>query len=253
MIPTLPIRGRLSAGQEIRLDREQTRYLGAVLRLRPGDAAVLLDGAGRRWSARIEKLDRREALLRTTGRLPDGGESPLEIVLGQALLKGAKMDWVVQKATELGVTRIVPLVTERSQPRRQDRCERWRRIAAAAAAQCGRTLVPEISPPADVADFAVPGAEAGVVFWEGSASPLREAIGREGGPVRKVRLLVGPEGGLTADEVRSAREAGWRDATLGPRILRAETGAVIAVALLQFLLGDLAAAAVPPPAQSPSP
>ncbi|MEJ2183566.1 MAG: 16S rRNA (uracil(1498)-N(3))-methyltransferase [Nitrospirota bacterium] len=217
---------------------ETARYLLAVLRTAPGDEVVLFDGEGRRARATVVRTRRAELDVEVKERLPVPEEPPGGIVLLQGMLKGRKMDLVVQKATELGVKEIVPLITERTQVRETRKLERWQTIAREAARQCGRPLVPAVRPPAE-ADLFFGQAEglSGFIFWEEGGRPLGQAeLPPEG---RDVHAAVGPEGGFTGAEVEMALSRGLEAATLGPLILRAETAALAAVTLLRFLLGRM--------------
>jgi 16S rRNA (uracil1498-N3)-methyltransferase len=217
------------------LGPEARRYLEGVLRLAPGAQVEVFDGGGGRYEARIEPGFEAVRL----GPREQAPPAAVEIALVAALAKGEKMDLVVQKATELGAARILPFAAERSvvrlEPRKgEERAARWRRIAEEAARQCGRSDVPEVRPPTTLAgaisDLA-PGTRA-FVF-----APGGEKLGA-GAP--SLAAIVGPEGGLTEAEVRACEAAGAVRAALGPRILRAETAAIVAVALLQARFGDLA-------------
>ena len=214
-------------------------YLRDVLRLAPGAAVELFDGRGGAWDATIEPGYAALALAARRQAAPGG--PAIHLLL--ALAKGEKVDLVVQKATELGAARLVPFAAERSVVRLDaekgaGRAERWRRIAGEAARQCGRADVPEVAEPGSLgaALAAVPaGFRLLVLHGEGGA-PLG-ALGREGAPGGAA--VVGPEGGLTPEELAACAAAGALRASLGPRTLRAETAAVVVVALLQALVGDL--------------
>lgn len=229
------------------LSEEESRHLRDVLRLRAGDEAHVFDGEGREFACVVREAGgRREgARLEVRGPVePDSPESTLELTLGVALLKGEKFDLVVQKATELGVARIVPVETKRADVRLRDerdtskRVERWRRLALEAAKQSGRACVPSVVAPVPFARFVEDSAraeEARVLFAEGGGTPL-DALKRTG---ERISALIGPEGGWEAGEIEHARAHGWAVVTLGGRTLRAETAAVIVCALLQHLYGDL--------------
>ncbi len=217
------------------LGPEAQRYLADVLRLAPGASIEVFDGRGGRYAAAIE--DGFESVRLGAREVSPGPGA--EIALLVALAKGEKMDLVVQKATELGAARVLPFEAERSVVRLEpakgeERAARWRRIAEEAARQCGRADVPEVRPPASLArslaDLA-PGTRA-FVFHPGGAS-----LGAAAAPA--FAAVVGPEGGLTDDEVHACETAGAIRASLGPRVLRAETAAIVAVALLQARFGDL--------------
>jgi 16S rRNA (uracil1498-N3)-methyltransferase len=223
----------------ITIEDEKARYLSVVLRCRPGDSVDLTDEAGDTYLARIKERTSQGLTLEVLEKKVVESESPLDIHLVQGLLKGARMDMVVQKATELGVKRIQPAVTERSQVRETRKLPRWKKIAEEAARQSGRTSVPAVMEPAAFAEIigSVP-PRGGILFWEGGGEALREAIGRlKGG--NTVTLLTGPEGGFSVKEVGAASGLGFSVATLGSRILRAETAAITAVSLVQYELGDL--------------
>ena len=167
-------------------------------------------------------------------------ESPLNLTLVQGILKGEKMDIVIQKATELGVKEIIPAITERSQIRQTRKVDRWRKIAEEASKQSGRTMIPVVHEPIEfnslfTVHHSLP--IKGFIFWEEGGVPLREAIHQF--TDSPIYLLVGPEGGFSKEEVSLAVSKGLITVSLGKRILRAETAAISAVALIQFLLGDI--------------
>jgi len=212
-----------------------------VLRLRPGDHIVLADGAGGQFAAVLESVGRDEAIARVLAPLD---APPLtRVTLFQSVLKSAKMDLVVQKATELGVRSIVPVLAERCVAKvdgsnRETKLGRWRRVAAEAAKQCGRASVPEVCAPLDMDGAAAKmGDYAGsIVFWEeAKEASLVDALGgvdAEGG----VAVLIGPEGGLTSHEVATLKEAGAVCAGFGDLVLRSETAAIAGVAIVSYEL-----------------
>jgi 16S rRNA (uracil1498-N3)-methyltransferase len=232
------------AGSRVTFDAREARHLSRVLRLGPGDEVRALDGRGRELTVR---------LIRVTGAQAEGWvlaveaprtESPLALTLVQGLPKADKMEVIVRMATELGVSRIVPVLTARSvvrvvPGREGGRLDRWRRVAREAAKQCGRTTLPDIEPvrPLDawVQGRASPGLL--VCLWEEERARLFERL--PGGPVAEAAVVVGPEGGLAASEVDRLRAGGAVVAGLGPRMLRTETAGPVAVALLQARYGDL--------------
>lgn len=223
------------ASDRAALTPEATHYLRDVLRLAPGAELELFDGTGGAYPAHIEEGF---ALLRLGPRREARPALALRLLV--ALAKGDKMDLVVQKATELGATAICPFGADRSvvrldRDRGEARAERWRRIAAEAARQCGRADAPEVAQPSSLsaALAALPAGFARFVFHPGG-EPLGAAS-----PVPGVAAVVGPEGGLSPAEVDACEAAGARRVSLGPRILRAETAAVVATALLQARFGDL--------------
>lgn len=228
-------------GRRVRFDKDETHHLRRVLRLGPGAVVEVADGTGHVYAVRLETLDPEGA----TGAIVESGtpgrESPCAITLAQAVLKGERMDWLVQKATELGVTRIVPLLTERVVARPTGgRPARWARIAREAVKQCGRPVTPVVESPRpfDALLGEVSSHDVAWLSWEGGGVPLAAAA-REAGRPGRVMLLVGPEGGLNRAEVERAVAAGARVVGLGPRILRAESAGLVVVALCQHLFGDL--------------
>lgn len=253
-------------GAGVRLSAEESRHLRDVLRLRAGDEAFVFDGEGREFACVLLDVGGRgtAATLEVRGRAePQSPESSLDLSLGVALLKGEKFDLVVQKATELGAARVMPVVSRRADVRLRDerdagaRVERWRRLALEAAKQSGRARVPSVETPAGFEDFVSVGEGAGVArlmfaerggvglggFAGGGLSEsgggLREPGVAEGPRPSSVIALVGPEGGWEPEEIALASERGWTIITLGGRTLRAETAAITAAALLQHLFGDL--------------
>lgn len=215
---------------------DAVHYLRDVLRLAPGAEVEVFDGEGASWPGRVEEGFAAIAL----GPRRDARPA-LSLWLLPALAKGEKMDLVVQKATELGATAIAPFAAERSVVRLdagkgEARAERWRKIAAEAARQCGRADVPAVHAPSSLAAAlaAIPDGHARFLFHPGG-EPLPDAIA----PPGAVAAIIGPEGGLTPAEVERCEQAGARRASLGPRVLRAETAAVAATALLQSRYGDL--------------
>ncbi|MFT3913812.1 MAG: 16S rRNA (uracil(1498)-N(3))-methyltransferase [Anaeromyxobacteraceae bacterium] len=230
-------------GDHAVLTPEARHHLVDVLRLLPGEAIEVFDGQGGAWDGTLAPgLD-----VLALGPRREAARPGADVRLLVALAKGEKMDLVVQKTTELGVTAVVPFEAERSVvrlegERAEERARRWRRIAEEAARQCGRADVPDVLAPRSLAKAlaAIPAGFALHVFHveageaAGSKPPAAAAPGHA--------LVVGPEGGLTAGEVAACLAAGARPATLGPRVLRAETAAIVAVALAQARHGDLAGA-----------
>ncbi len=231
--------GPLVPGHEVSVTGDDARYLGRVLRLGPGAVVVLFDGRGGEYDAEILGRSRDTLTLRIGAHEPVDRESALAITLGQGISRGERMDLVVQKAAELGAARIVPLLCERGvvrldERRARSRRDHWQRIAVSACQQCGRNRLPVIEPVTRLADW-LPDAGGGLVLAPGSAESLRSAKPSAG----RLTLLIGPEGGLTDDEVARAGDAGFLPVSLGPRVLRTETAAVAALAAAQLLWGDL--------------
>jgi 16S rRNA (uracil1498-N3)-methyltransferase len=229
------------------LEGSEASHLKNVLRLTSGDAVGLVDGSGFEYQARIDRLLPGRVELAITDRKPSPGLSPIRIDAAQGHLKDKKMDRLVRQLAELGVARFIPLVSARAVARPEagraaSRQERWRKISIEALKQCRRGDLMGI---AEIADFGIL-LETGraydrrILFWEGAAHPLAPPQAAEATPkVRSVLVVLGPEGGFSEQEAAAAETAGFWIAKLGPRILRAETAAVAACAVVQYLYGDL--------------
>ncbi len=233
------------AGDRVTFDAAETRHLVRVLRLRPGDHVIAADGRGRAYRVRLLTLGA-TATGAIVGVAAAAEESGLAISLVQGVPKGDQMETVIRATTELGVARIRPALTARTVVRLdaagwRDRARRWQRVAREATKQCGRAHVPpvETAQPLAACLAGDEDAELRVCLWEGDGTPLRRLVDDLEGRPRAVSVIVGPEGGLTADEVVLARSAGYVVVTLGGRVLRTETAALTAVAVLQYALGDL--------------
>ena len=224
-------------------------HLSRVLRLKENTEVALFDGRGLELSGTIAALDDEQARIEVTGVSEQRGESPLEITLLQAMTKGGKMDLIIQKGTEIGVASFRPFFSDRTVPKAgadasagAKRSARWRKIAVEAAKQCGRSVVPDIREPVPFEEV-LAGIEDGLKLmpWEMEQEKgLRETIREEGrAGVEKAVILIGPEGGLTEENVATARQHGFIPVSLGPRILRTETAAIAALAIVQHCLGDM--------------
>jgi 16S rRNA (uracil1498-N3)-methyltransferase len=229
----------------------EARHMGKVLRLKPGMVVGLTDGCGIQGEARIEKMTREQVDLTVLRHFASPREPRGEIVFAQALLKDQKMDLLVRQLTELGMTGWQPFISARSVPqpdtrRQAARSERWGRIAREAIKQCRRGRVPAIGTVAPFENILEKSRRFAtrIMFWEGARRSLQPAAEVVTDVPRAIFVVVGPEGGFTEEEVNAAEQAGFQLASLGPRILRAETAAVAACALVQHLYGDLAQ---PPP------
>lgn len=223
----------------ILLESEESHHLSRVLRLLSGATVFVFDGNGIEYECEVACVHKDATELNVTARLSNEVESPLQLTLGQALIKGDKFDWVVQKATELGVTRIVPLITEHSEFRKAEnrdaRLQRWRRIALEATKQCGRRKLIELGEVQEFEQFCA--AEANhscFIFSERRGKRLGENQS-----TNAVSLAIGPEGGWSEDELNLAESYNFVSVNLGNRILRTETAAVSAITLTQYLFGDL--------------
>lgn len=245
-----PPKGFAPDGSTIKLAAEEARHLSDVLRLGRGDEVFVFDGEGREFRCVVEETLRDKATLKVGTEVePARPESLLRLTLAVALLKGEKFDWVVQKATELGATRIVPVVTKLADVRLRDeadaarRVTRFQRIALEACKQSGRARVPRIDAPLAFKEL-VENKSSGsdewrVMFAERGGAGLSETVKTLKVRPGVVTALIGSEGGWTDEEIAQARDAGWSVVTLGGRTLRAETAAITVAALLQHLFGDL--------------
>jgi 16S rRNA (uracil1498-N3)-methyltransferase len=228
----------------VTLAADEARHLRDVLRLKPRDAVYVFDGAGHEYRCIVKDARRDSAELWIDTQHPAKQESQLQLKLGVALLKGEKFDLVVQKATELGVQQIVPVTTRHADIHLRDesdaakRVTRWQRIALEATKQSGRAIIAEVSAPESFESFVAGTKEAELclMFSERGGGGLWLVTGRA---PRSVVALIGSEGGWSDEEIERAREQEFHVITLGERILRAETAAITATALLQHLFGDL--------------
>ncbi len=233
----------LTRGQRIALPPDASGHLLRVLRMDVGDRCVLFNGDGHDYAATLIAAERKIAEVEIVDAELAGHESPLQICLLQALARGEKMDWIIQKAVELGVTAIAPVISERTEvkldgERAEKRRAHWRAVAIAACEQSGRARVPEISEPQPL-NQCVSVARSGVLrlaLQPGAASGLRDLqlFG-----VAAIELAVGPEGGWSTRDLGTLIAAGFKPVRLGPRVMRTETAGVAAIAALQGIAGDL--------------
>ncbi|HEU4432522.1 MAG TPA: 16S rRNA (uracil(1498)-N(3))-methyltransferase [Pyrinomonadaceae bacterium] len=224
----------------VTLTADEARHLREVLRLKAGDEVQVFDGEGREFRAVVSQARREFAELELRDEIePPKPESPLQLTLGVALLKGEKFDLVVQKGTELGVNRFIPLITRYADIRLRDasdaekRVTRWQRIALEAAKQCGRSIVPEVETPMPFETLIRENNQC-LMFSERGGQALNTDLS-----LKSVIAIVGSEGGWSEEELNAARDENVSVVTLGGRILRAETAAIATAVLLQHLYGDL--------------
>lgn len=251
----------------IPLNKDKSHYLISVVRCRQAEKLSVIDGKGRLYEAVIAKISKETVFVDIISELKSDIESQFYLVLCQGMLKGENFDMVVQKTTELGVKVIVPIITERCVVKETKKVKRWQKIAEEAAEQCGRPFIPVIYEPVDLMQlFKSCGANSikGFIFWEEGGCSLSEAIvrirQRESAdiqiervnakniyddksnasfinlPAESIFILIGPEGGFTAKEIKYAENCGLIRTTLGRRILRAETAAIASVAIAFNLL-----------------
>jgi 16S rRNA (uracil1498-N3)-methyltransferase len=224
----------------------ELQHLRRVLRLAPGGEITIFDDAGREHDAVIRSFASDAASVDIIRSYDAQRESALDLTLGVGLIKGDKMDFVVEKATELGVQTLIPFASTHAVPKLDERkvsarTERWQKIALSAAKQCGRSRIPKVLPLCDFRQFVQQARPdtLKLLFWEKQGRQSLRRVRDQRGDARAVLLAIGPEGGFSAEEAALATEHGFITVSLGRRILRAETAAVVVVSLAQFLWGDL--------------
>lgn len=227
----------LSLGEH-ELPEQTAHYMARVLRLDVGAQVQVFDGSGDEFIANLTRVGKKSVTVQLTEKIAGLAESPLKIHLGQGLSKGERMDWAIQKATELGVTEITPLLTEHcevrlNKERAEKRLEHWQQVAISACEQCGRSRVPVIHPMQKLA-----------TWTESQAAELKLVLHPQAQPFahyaapKDLALLIGPEGGLSVGEIEQALSQGFQAVSLGPRVLRTETAPIAALAIAQHLWGD---------------
>jgi 16S rRNA (uracil1498-N3)-methyltransferase len=246
LMPRLPrffISPERVSGSSITITGEDVRHIATVLRMKPGETLLLSDGAGTDYTARIADMSRTEIRTEVIGRSSRELLSP-RITLVQGLPKSDKMDFIIQKATELGAFSIVPVVTERTVVKLRDeekRIARWQKIAREAAMQSNRPDIPQVMPVQDYRLFLaslVSGAETLLLLpWEEATGHIRNIL-RQHPRLKDIVVMIGPEGGFSAQEADSARQRGFHAVSLGPNILRTETAAVAVLSMISYELFD---------------
>jgi 16S rRNA (uracil1498-N3)-methyltransferase len=230
---------------KLEIKGRESKHIRNVLRLKAGDWITVFDGAAREYQGPILHMSTSSVMIRVEGITWAGPGTNLEIILAQSILKGEKMDYLVQKATELGISEIIPFFSTRSiprfeTPRGMERSRRWERIAIEASKQSGRGILPRVTPPRTYAE--VLGAATSdvlrLILWEKEGIALKEILKRR--PLeKKLLFIVGPEGGLCEEEISEAKERGFAAITLGKRILRAETASLSLLSIIQYEWGDM--------------
>ena len=237
----------IKSNSSIKLDAKASHHLVRVLRIKMGDALILFNGEGNEYTATLTAIENKHAIVNVMSEQPGQTESPLQLELGQGISRGERMDYTIQKSVELGVSKIVPLFTERcgvtlTDKRLENRLRHWRNVIISACEQSGRCIIPELATAQPLNTWLTqkrnglklvcdPNAEKGL-----SDLPKTE---------KQVTVLIGPEGGLTDEEMQQEKNADFIGFSLGPRILRTETAAVAAVSLLQSHFGDMAVYSTP--------
>lgn len=237
----------VAIGATTSLPSSDANQIKKVLRMSPGDRIGLFDGQGMAYEARVVSFSAESVNVRITARFPSTAEPYIDIVVAQAYLKQRKMDMLVRALTELGVKKWIPFFAERSVPRPDDRRladrrRRWHKITREALKQCKRGRFMQIGTPVsfDEALKISQDCDFKIVFWEKESQPLASnSIQPHGQNVKKIFVMLGPEGGFSSAEIKRIVAHGFQTVALGPRILRAETATVAAVTLVQYLFGDM--------------
>ena len=229
----------------LKIEGDEVRHIRKVLRLKRGDEIVVFNGSGKEYGGTIVEEGPSSVVITIQNIFSSKTESQLEITLAQSLLKGDKMDYLIQKATELGVKEIIPFFSSRSVPlleksRRLKRYHRWERIAVEASKQCGRGVVLKIEPLQDYSEILRTASPDSLrlILWEREGVRLKEVLERSKEKT-KIFFIIGPEGGLSEEEVGQAKRNEFTPVTLGRRILRSETASLCLVSILQYEWGDM--------------
>lgn len=231
----------LQTNTTISLGDDAANHVGRVLRMAAGQMLELFDGSNQIFNAEITEATKKNVFVHIKSSQVEDRESPLDLHLGQVMSRGEKMEFTIQKSVELGVNTITPLLSERcgvrlDGERLEKKLQQWQKIAIAACEQCGRNRIPEIRPVQTLETWC---AEEDGAFKVNLHPRAKESINTLPTQLKKVRLLIGPEGGLSADEIAMTANYQFTDILLGPRVLRTETTALTAITALQVRLGDL--------------
>jgi len=238
-IPRIFTEQNLLSGEHIELEESASHHLSKVLRMQAGRELILFNGAGGEFAATIHEVSKKYVTVSIGEHTIDNRESPLELDLAIGISRGERFEWVLQKATELGVTKITPLITERTEVKtggdRQEKMQdRWQQILISACEQSQRNLLPKLSTPIQISDW-LPNVTSDLRFVLHHRDS--KTLPAEQKP-QSVTLLIGPEGGLSESEIELALAKNFNALTLGPRVLRTETAPVAAISLVQYLWGD---------------
>jgi len=229
----------------LKIKGHEARHIQRVLRLRTGDGIVVFDGSGREYEGVIVGEEPTAVVIKVRTIFSSKEESPIEIVLAQSLLKGEKMDYLIQKATELGVRKIIPFFSSRSVPRPDrsktlERHQRLERIAVEASKQCGRGMITRIEPLCDYSEMLsqAPLESLRLILWEEEGERLKKIL-KESKDKKRIFFIVGPEGGMSQEEIEKSKKTGFIPVFMGGRIMRAETTSLCLLSILQYEWGDI--------------
>ncbi|MFB0519903.1 MAG: 16S rRNA (uracil(1498)-N(3))-methyltransferase [Desulfatiglandales bacterium] len=226
---------------------KEARHISRVLRMEKGDTLVIMDGKGNLFESTIENIHYKEVKVKINKGIPPLPSSPIEISLGQALIKSHPMDYLIQKTTELGISSIALFYSERTVIKLKpdhltNKMDRWMEIMKSSCRQCGRATLPTLNPPLAFEEIIknAPGKKTlRILLWENEDKTDLKKVLRSTRPLPHILTMVGPEGGFTGNEINLARQAGFKIVSLGKRILRTETAAVSLVSIIQYEWGDL--------------
>jgi 16S rRNA (uracil1498-N3)-methyltransferase len=233
---------QIQSGQQLALDDEGAAHIGRVLRMQSGEGLIVFNGQGGQYNATIDSANKKNVTVTIDSFEPIDCESPLKLHLGQGVSRGDKMEFTIQKAVELGVSEITPIFTERcgvklTGERLQKKWQQWQKIAIGACEQSGRNTLPTIHQPISLTQWLLqPNKELKINLHPRATATIKTLSTPENG----IRLIIGPEGGLSDDEIEQTLTHGFSEITLGPRVLRTETAGLTVIAALQLQFGDLA-------------
>ena len=239
-IPRIYIDQALAITDSVLLNENASHYLSKVLRMQEGRELIVFNGQGGEYSAQIKEIGKKQIAIQISQFSEGNRQSPLELHLAIGISRGERMDWVLQKATELGVTQIIPLITERTEVKikgeKQDKkMQHWQQIIISACEQCQRNLLPILQEPQAIDNWLkTVSTDYRFVLHHRNDQSLSESSAP-----KSVTLLIGPEGGLSEEEIILAENEKFQSLRLGPRVLRTETAPVAAISLVQYLWGDL--------------
>ena len=241
-IPRIHVDQPLRVGELVLLPEQSGEHVARVLRLERGHPLIIFNGDGREYDAKLSSLAKRAVTAEITAVRDVDRETPLQLTLAQGIARGEKMDWILQKATELGVARIVPLITDRTEvkldeERTERRMAHWLSVIASGCEQSGRTRLPELELPQKLDRWigtTMDTNQLRLALMPGAETSMRDLSAIENGAV----LVVGPEGGLSEHDAALLRQGGFGSLRLGPRVLRAETAGLAAIAAMQAIAGD---------------
>lgn len=237
----------IRAADFLSITGKEARHIINVLRMKKGETLIIMDGKGQLFESTIEDLDCKEVKVKINKSISPLPSSPIEISLGQALIKAHPMDYLIQKVTELGINSIRPFYSERTVIKLKaghllNKMDRWMEIMKSACKQCGRVILPTLNPPVpfeEIIKNVLDKKTLKILLWEDEDKTDLKKLLRSTSPLPHIFAIVGPEGGFTPNEINLAREAGFHIISLGNRILRAETAAVSLISIIQYEWGDL--------------